>query len=203
MRVRKFQKRDARQVSILMRAAFRSFLAERFTRDCEDQLSPPILAKNSAARTRFSETASFVAIDGSRVVGYVQVTAGRNGLGALQLIGVHPDYFGRGAGALLMNAAEALWVRKKQRKIATCVSTINRRALIYYIKHGFVPEGCCRDHFIPGVDEIILGRFLHGPFRSRAPSQRQNHNAVDRPVIDLSRCREATCSLVVRRKRRA
>ena len=31
---------------------------------------------------------------------------------------------------------------------------------MYYIKHDFVPESYCRDHFRPEVDEIILGRFL-------------------------------------------
>ena len=160
MRVRKFQKRDARQVSKVMRAAFRSFLAERFTKDHEDWFAPSVLAGNSLAKSRFSETASFVAVDGRQVVGYIKVTSGRNGLGSLEVIGVDPDYFGRAVGAMLMKAAERFWARKKQRKISSCVAATNRRALIYYIKYGFVPEGYCRDHFIPGVDEIILGRFL-------------------------------------------
>ena len=160
MRVRKFQERDAREVSKVMRAAFRSFLAERFTKDLNDTFAPSVLAENSLAKSRFSETVSFVAVDGQQVVGYIKVTSGRNGLGSLQVIGVAPDYFGRGVGALLMKAAESFWTRKKQRKISTCTSAINRNALIYYIKQGFVPEGYCRDHLIAGVDEIILGRFL-------------------------------------------
>ena len=138
MRVRKFQKRDARQVSKVMRAAFRSFLAERFTKDHEDWFAPSVLAGNSLAKSRFSETASFVALDGRQVVGYIKVTSDRNGLGSLQLMGVAPEYFGTGVGDLLMKTAESFWARKKQRKIATCVAAINRRALIYYIKHGFV-----------------------------------------------------------------
>jgi len=60
----------------------------------------------------------------------------------------------------LMKAAECFWTRKKQRKITTCVAAINRPTVIYYIKHGFVPEGYCKNHFTPGIDEIILGRFL-------------------------------------------
>ena len=76
------------------------------------------------------------------------------------MVGVAPDYFGKGVGAILMQAAEGFWTKKKQRKISTCVSAINQRALIYYIKHGFIPEGYCRDHFRRGVDEIVLGRFL-------------------------------------------
>jgi len=166
MRARKFQERDARQVSKLMRAAFRSFLGERYTQDLDSQFSPSVLAKTSLAKSRFSQTVSFVAIDGLSVVGYVKVTADRNGLGSLQVIGVDPDCFGKGIGDLLMTEAERFWATKEQRKISTCVSAMNRRALIYYIKHGFVPEGYCRDHFIPGVDEVILGRFLQRPSES-------------------------------------
>ena len=64
MKVRKFQQRDARQVSNVMRAAFRSFLAERWTKDLEDQFAPSVVAASSLARSRFSETVSFVAVDG-------------------------------------------------------------------------------------------------------------------------------------------
>ena len=160
MRVRRFQARDARQASKVMRAAFRSFLGERYGKDLDDRLAPAALARGSLSKGRFGETVSFVALDGARVVGYVTVSADRNGLGSLGVIGVDPDHFRRGVGTLLMLAAERFWARKKQRKIATCVSAHNRRAVSYYLAHGFVPEGFCRDHFTPGVDEIMLGRFL-------------------------------------------
>jgi ribosomal protein S18 acetylase RimI-like enzyme len=160
MRVRKFQKGDAKEVSQIMRAAFRSFLAERFTKDHENRFAPSVLARRSLGKSRFCETVSFVAVAGQHVVGYIKVTSDRNGLGRLEVIGVDCEYFGKGVGSLLMKAAERFWIRKKQRKISTCVSAGNERALIYYIKHGFVPEGYCRDHFASGVDEIILGRFL-------------------------------------------
>ena len=160
MKVRRFQQRDAKRASEVLRAAFRSYLAERFTKEIEDQFAPSVLAANSLARGKGSETASFVVVDGEQVVGYIKVSSSRTGLGSLQIIGVDPDYFGRGVGAQLMKAAEGFWARKEQRKISTCVSAMNQRALIYYIKHGFVPEGYCRDHFICGVDEIMLGRFL-------------------------------------------
>jgi len=65
-----------------------------------------------------------------------------------------------GAGKLLMCRAEKFWKARGMRKISTCVSAHNRRALLYYIKNGFVPEGYRRDHFKKGIDEIILGRFL-------------------------------------------
>lgn len=160
VKVIKFQKRDAQQASRILREAFRSFLAERFTKEHQARFAPSLLAESSSVRSKFSETASFVAVDGQQVVGYIKVTSDRNGLGTLQIVGVAPEYFGSGVGALLMKVAERFWIKKKQRKISTCVSAFNRRALIYYIKHGFVPEGYCKDHFIDGVDEIILGRFL-------------------------------------------
>ena len=160
IRIRKFQKHDAAQASKVMRAAFRSFLAEWYTKNHKARFAPSVLAADSLAKNRFSETTSFVAVDGRKLIGYIKVTSDRNGLGSLQIIGVNPDYFAKGVGDLLMKAAEVFWNKKEQRKIFTCVSAINRRALIYYIRHGFVPEGYCRDHFNPGVDEIILGRFL-------------------------------------------
>ena len=160
MRIRKFQEADAREVSQIMQAAFRSFLAERFTKAHENRFAPSVLAGSSLGKSRFSETISFVAVAGRHIVGYIRVTSDVNGLGRLEVIGVDCEHFGKGVGNLLMKAAERFWIRKKQRKISTCVSAGNERALIYYIKHGFVPEGYCRDHFVPGVDEIILGRFL-------------------------------------------
>ena len=49
----------------------------------------------------------------------------------------------------------------------------NKKAVMYYLKHDFVPEGYCKDHFREGVDEIILGRFLKStetlPKRCRPP----------------------------------
>ena len=160
MRTRKFQQRDAKQVSKLMRAAFRSFLGKKYTQDIENELAPSVLAKTSVAKSRFSQNAAFVVVDGPSVVGYVRISAAGNGLGSLHIIGVDPAWFGQGIGELLMTAAERFWSSKKQRKITTCVSSTNQRALIYYIRHGFVPEGYCKDHFIPGVDEVMLGRFL-------------------------------------------
>ena len=112
MRIRKFQKHDAGQTSKVMRFAFRSFLAEKFTKDDQERFGPSVLAKGSSSRSRFSETVSFVALDDRQIIGYIRITTDRNGLGSLQMVGVAPDYFGKGVGAILMQAAEGFWTKR-------------------------------------------------------------------------------------------
>jgi len=104
----------------------------------------------------------FVAEENGRILGVVKVTAATNGLGCFDYVGVDPVCHARGIGALLMAQAERFWQEHRQRKIHTCVAANNKKAIMYCLKHDFVPEGYCRDHFRPGVDEIILGRFLKG-----------------------------------------
>ena len=140
--------------------AWKSFLGDKYTRDDEEFWLPDRLEEGSLVRSRLSETVSFVAEEERNVRGYVRVTSHRNGLGTLEVIGVDPGSFAKGVGALLMKEAESYWRRTGMRKISTCVSAHNKRALLFYIKHGFVPEGYRKDHFREGVDEIILGRFL-------------------------------------------
>jgi ribosomal protein S18 acetylase RimI-like enzyme len=158
--VRTFRPQDAEQVSALMLAAFRSFLQDRFPKPMERHFSPDRLARGSRHRAEDAETTAFVAVDGKRVVGYIRVSATADGLGSLGVVGVDPEYFGRRVGDLLMRRAERFWRKWKQRKVVTCVASHNRKALLYYLRNGFVPEGFQRDHFIEGVHEIPLGRFL-------------------------------------------
>jgi ribosomal protein S18 acetylase RimI-like enzyme len=160
VKIRTFQEDDAQQVSKIMIAAFKTFLGNDFTQDDEDYWAPEYLAKISLGKNHFSETISFVAEENGKIRGYVRVTSSRSGLGSFEVVGVDPDCFAKGVGSLLMKEAEKYWQRTKMRKISTCVSAHNKRALIYYIKHGFIPEGYRKDHFRDGTDEIILGKFL-------------------------------------------
>jgi ribosomal protein S18 acetylase RimI-like enzyme len=160
MTVRTFRAGDAAVVSKLMIAAFRSFLKDKLTDSLQRYLTADSLARGSRHRSEDAETAAFVAVDGARVVGYIKVSASATGLGSLEVVGVDPEYFGRRVGDLLMKRAVRFWRGWKQRKISTCVSSHNRKALLYYIRNGFVPEGFRPDHFIEGVHEIPLGRFL-------------------------------------------
>ena len=158
--VRTFRPQDAEQASKLMIAAFRSFLKRKFPASLAKHFAADSLARGSLHRSEDAETVAFVAVDGARVAGYIKVSASSGGLGSLEVVGVDPAYFGQRIGDLLMKRSERFWRRWKQRKISTCVSSHNRKALLYYIRNGFVPEGYRPDHFIEGVHEIPLGRFL-------------------------------------------
>ena len=158
--VRKFRPADAEQASRLMIAAFRSFLKRKFPASLARHFSAASLASGSLHRSESGETTAFVAVAGARVVGFIRVSAQDSGLGSLGVVGVDPEYFGQRVGDLLMKPCERFWRRWQQRKIHTCVSSHNRKALLYYIRNGFVPEGFQPDHFIEGVHEIPLGRFL-------------------------------------------
>ncbi|MBI4023744.1 MAG: GNAT family N-acetyltransferase [Verrucomicrobia bacterium] len=160
MKTRRFKTTDAPAVSRIMKAAFKTFLGDKWNRLDEKYFSPPMFVAQSNTRSVFSEGASYVAVDGDRIIGYVRVTASAGGLGSLEVVGVDPSAFHKGVGKTLMHASEKFWRRKKQRKVHTCVSAHNTRALTFYISNGFVPVGYRQDHFKVGVDEIILDRFL-------------------------------------------
>lgn len=160
MEVRRFKPEDAEQVAGVMKEAFRSFLKDCWTEQDDLYYAPEVFREGSDSKTSLSETVSFVAVEDGEILGYIKGSATIKGLGTLESVGVRPSHFGRGVGAALMKALEGFWAEKDQRKISTCVSSHNTRALLYYIKNGFVPEGYRRDHFRQGVDEIVLGRFL-------------------------------------------
>ena len=119
-----------------------------------------MLADSGQVENALMTTRMYVAVSDGAVVGVIKVTARANGLGILDCIGVDPACHAQGIGSLLMSRAETFWAEHCQRKIDTCVSAHNKKALMYYLKHDFIPEGYRRDHFLQGVDEIILGRFL-------------------------------------------
>lgn len=158
--VRPFEASDAPRASEILVAAFRGFLGARFDDNLAEHFAPAVLAQSAHVTGRFSESRIFVAEEAGRVVGVVSVTAGTNGLGTFNFVGVDPACQSLGIGSLLMGRAVEFWKEHRQRKIDTCVSAHNKKALMYYLKHDFVPEGYRRDHFLPGVDEIVLGRFL-------------------------------------------
>jgi [ribosomal protein S18]-alanine N-acetyltransferase len=159
VRIRKFRKEDASQVAEVMVESFATFFSQQQLSLLKKQFAASRFRKKSLFKDRFSETVSFVALDKKTVVGYLRVMSGSNGLGSLDLIGIRPDYIGKGVGRKLARRADDYWRKKGMRKISTSVSAHNKRALLYYIKLGFVPEGYRRDHFQDGIDEIILGKF--------------------------------------------
>jgi ribosomal protein S18 acetylase RimI-like enzyme len=159
MHTRDFESRDAERASAILIAAFRSFLGDWVDGGASLHFHPAELLKTARVEDAFGISRIFVAEEGDRLLGVVRVTARTNGLGMFDYVGVAPDA-PPGVGSLLMARAEAFWMEHDQRKIDTCVSAHNKRAIRYYLKHDFIPEGYRRDHFHDGVDEIILGRFL-------------------------------------------
>ena len=157
--IRDFKNEDAARVSAIIIAAFKGFLGDKFD-ETVSYFSPEELIKEACSKNKFKVSQIFVAEESGTVVGVVKVTAGSNGLGIFDYVGVDPECQTHGIGSLLMKKAEEFWKEHNQRKISTCVSAHNKKAIMYYLKHDFIPEGYCRDHFFEGVDEIILGRFL-------------------------------------------
>ncbi|MCX6992137.1 MAG: GNAT family N-acetyltransferase [Kiritimatiellaeota bacterium] len=160
MRIRKFRAGDAATVSKIMQAAFKSFLGDKWDWIDEKHFAPKTIRAASHSKSAFGETIAYVAVEGRRILGYIRGSSSICGLGCLDMVGVEPNTFQKGVGKVLMKALESFWRQKKQRKAHTSVSAHNTRALIYYISNGFVPVGRQKDHFKPGVDEIILDRFL-------------------------------------------
>ena len=105
--------------------------------------------------------ASFVAVqEDGKVIGFLHVDANlKRGLGILHSIGVDPRVFARGVGKALVAEAEKFWRQHRMRKIYTCTSHINQRALRFYKSLGFHEEGLLKSHFFDGIDEIQLAKF--------------------------------------------
>ncbi len=160
VKLKEFKMQDAEAVSKIMIKAFRSFLKEKMDKMVLKSLSPESLKKNSSSKTDDSETVSYVAEKNGKIIGYISGSANIRGLGTLNTVGINTDCFHKGVGTMLMKELEKFWRKKGMRKISTCVSAHNTRALMYYLKNGFIPVGYQKDHFIAGVDEIILDRFL-------------------------------------------
>jgi len=160
VKIRQFRPDDAVGASAVMQEAFRSFLKGKAGELVMSHLSPERLRGTSTYRRKDSATVSYVAEDSGKIVGYVSGSANPCGFGTLSTIGVAPSHFHRGVGTKLMKKMVTFWRKKKLRKACTCVSAHNARALVFYLKNGFVPVGYQRDHFIEGVDEVLLDRFL-------------------------------------------
>jgi len=160
MKIRKFKKEDAREVSKVMISAFKTFLGKKFDDIDEKVHSPSVYKKISLKKDSFSETISYVAEENGKIIGYIRGSAHIGGFGSLEVIGVSPEYFGKNVGKKLFEKLEEFCKKKNLRKVTTCVSAHNKRAIIFYLKNGFVPVGYRKDHFRVGIDEILLDKFL-------------------------------------------
>ena len=102
---------------------------------------------------------SFVAIDGRKVVGYVQGDI-QGAMATLEDIAVAEEYQRKGIGKQLLSVElEALKKRKAKIVIAE-VHYKNAEAIPFYYKRGFRISGCTQNFFGIGHDAIILKLIL-------------------------------------------
>jgi len=161
VRIRRFADADAEAVSKIMFDSFMTFLAEHMKGDAPR--SPEYWRKCVGGSGEDVEIAGFVAEDGGRIVGFLHASVMKKyRLGCLVQIGVAPDCVAKGVGTALFREAETFWNDRRVRKVHVCVSSHNTRALFFYLKQGFRPEGVQREHYFPGVDEINLAIFYPG-----------------------------------------
>lgn len=158
--VRQFRPDDAEEASQVMVEAFRSFLPAKNRQKVLDGFSPAALRSTSTFGIKDADTVCYVAVSDGKVVGYIRGAVNAFGFGSLSVIGVSECCFRQGIGSLLMKKMMAFWRKNGMRKVSTCVSAHNSRALVFYLRHGFRPVGYQRDHFLPGMDEVILDLFF-------------------------------------------
>ncbi len=74
-----------------------------------------------------------------KIIGFGNVNVNRNEVMGMY---VHPDYYGKGAGAKLMQ--EAIAKLDRSRDITLLVASYNERAISFYKRFGFIEEGAGR-----------------------------------------------------------
>jgi len=140
--------------------AFRSFLPKKNRQKVLDGFSPEVLRGTSTFGVKDASAVCYVAVVDEKVVGYISGSVNPYGFGTLSVIGVSQSCFRQGVGSRLMKKMMAFWRKNGMRKVSTCVSAHNSRALVFYLGHGFRPVGYQRDHFLPGMDEVLLDLFF-------------------------------------------
>ncbi|MBR4798855.1 MAG: GNAT family N-acetyltransferase [Clostridia bacterium] len=101
-----------------------------------------------------------VALENGRVIGfagYGESDAEFPQAGAIFALYVLPEYFGKGAGRALAEAA--LEKLQDRAEIRLWVLKENARAIKFYEKLGFAPDG--REQFLPALEAYEIGMVLH------------------------------------------
>ena len=86
-------------------------------------------------------------------------------VGYVQLLGVAPEFRGRGVGKALIEYAERRIFRETP-NVFICVSDFNQEAQGFYAKMGYQKVGELADFIIAGHAEILLRKTI-GPIRPR------------------------------------
>ena len=102
---------------------------------------------------------SFVAVDGEKVVGYVQGDI-RGSMATLEDLAVAEEYQRRGIGKKLLSVELEALRKRGSKAVVAEVHYKNAEAIPFYYKHGFRISGCFQDLFGIGHDAIILKLIL-------------------------------------------
>lgn len=98
---------------------------------------------------------SFVAIDGEKVVAYVQGDIHR-AVATLEDLAVAEDYQRKGIGSQLLNVELEALKKKGSKVVISEVHYKNAMAIPFYYRRGFRLSGCAQDFFGIGHDAIML-----------------------------------------------
>lgn len=98
-----------------------------------------------------------VAHDNGAPVGTLLLNVTRwNRTAHIVLLSVLPEYQRKGIGAALVHHARAEARASGMRRLTVGTGHQNWRALLFYLRNGFVPEICRHDFGGPGIHEILL-----------------------------------------------
>ena len=98
--------------------------------------------------------------------GFLMISMQGAFVGYIQLLGVAPEFRGRGVGKALIEYAERRIFRETP-NVFICVSDFNQEAQGFYAKMGYQKVGELTDFIIAGHAEILLRKTI-GPIRAKA-----------------------------------
>jgi ribosomal-protein-alanine N-acetyltransferase len=140
--IRKMRESDLTIVSELAMLANPHAIKEKYSKHILDELKE-------------NPDLSFVAVDGEKVVGYIQADI-HDGEAVLEDIAVAKEYQGKGVGKCLLDKELKAFKRKSVKIVLAEVHYKCASAIPFYYKHNFRITGFVQDFFGIGHDAIIL-----------------------------------------------
>jgi ribosomal protein S18 acetylase RimI-like enzyme len=158
--IREFRPEDAADVSRIICDSFKDVFRGELPAYFTAIHTPEKMVEAAASKDPFNDHVCLVAVNAGKVIGYARGSAHVCGLGSWETVAVDPGFRKGGVATAFMERMLQFWNEKGTRKVSSCVTASNTRAVLFYFKHGFTVEGYRKDHFAPGMDEIIIARFL-------------------------------------------
>lgn len=126
-----------------------------------------LTAEQALARLTNPAREVYVATVAEEVIGVMvfDLTGVLNGY--IQILGVQPEWRGRGVGTQMLRWAEERIFRQSP-NVFLCVSSFNGRAQEFYHRHGYQRVGVLPDFLTAGLAEILL-RKTRGPWLPFTP----------------------------------